>query len=92
MIDPAIQELRRLLEEGFPDTRKEMGDSVWEFFKFREDLSMALGVIMYKDRVVNEHVKELKPELSPALIIGTLLRIRCNWKMCSKYAPILLFS
>ena len=31
-----------------------MGDSVWEFFKFGEDLSMALGVIMYKDRVVNE--------------------------------------
>ena len=91
MIDPAIQELRRLLEEGFPDTRKEMGDSVWEFFKFGEDLSMALGVIMYKDRVVNEHVKELKPELSPAPIIGTLLRIRCNWKICSEYAPNFAF-
>ena len=29
-----------------------MGDSVREFFKFRDNLSMAQGVILYKDRVV----------------------------------------
>ena len=44
MIEPVKQDLRRLLEEGFPDTRKEMGDSVREF---QEDLSMAQGVILY---------------------------------------------
>ena len=37
--DPDMQELRRLLEEGFPETRDGMGDSVREFFKFQEDLS-----------------------------------------------------
>ena len=30
-MDPVMQELGRLLEEGFPETRKEMGDSVREF-------------------------------------------------------------
>ena len=52
MMDPVMQELGRLLEEGFPETRNEMGDSVREFFKFRDNLSMAQGVILYKDRVV----------------------------------------
>ena len=52
MMDPVMQELKRLLEEGFPETRNEMGDSVREFFKFREHLSMAEGAILYKDRVV----------------------------------------
>ena len=50
--DPVMQELGRLLEEGFPDTRNEVGDSVREFFKFRDNLSVAQGVILYKDRVV----------------------------------------
>ena len=44
MVDPVIQELRRLLEEGFPETRNAMGDSTKEFFKFRENLSMVQGV------------------------------------------------
>ena len=33
MTDPAMQKLRRLLEEGFPYTRNNMGDSVREFFQ-----------------------------------------------------------
>ena len=32
--DPVMRELGRLLEEGFPETRNEIGDSVREFFKF----------------------------------------------------------
>ena len=51
-MDPVMQELGRLLEEDFPETRNEMGDSVREFFKLRDDLSVAQGVILYKDRVV----------------------------------------
>ena len=51
-MDPVMQELGRLLEEGFPETRNEMGDSVREFFKFCNNLSMAQGVVLYKDRVV----------------------------------------
>ena len=65
-IDPTMQELRRLLEEGFPETRKEMEDSVREFFKLREDLSMVQGVILYKDRVVIP--KRLRKEILEALI------------------------
>ena len=68
MVNPAMQELRRLLEEGFPDTRKEMGDSVREFFKFREDLSMAQGVILFKDRVVIP--RRLRREISEGLHAG----------------------
>ena len=45
-MDPVIQELGRLLEEGFPETRNEMGDSAREFFKFRDNLSVAQGVIL----------------------------------------------
>ena len=52
MDDQDMQELRRLMEEGFPETRNWMGDSIREFFKFREDLSRVQGVILYKDRVV----------------------------------------
>ena len=33
-MDPVMQELGRLLEEGFPKTRNKMGDSVRELFKF----------------------------------------------------------
>ena len=36
MMDPVMQVLRKLLEEG--DMRNGMGDSFREFFKFREDL------------------------------------------------------
>ena len=52
MLDPSMQELGRFLEEGFTETRNGMGDSVREFFKFREYLSIVQGVTMYKDRVV----------------------------------------
>ena len=45
-VDPVMQELGRLLEEGFLEKRNEMGDSVREFFKFRDNLSMAQGVIL----------------------------------------------
>ena len=31
MTDPVMQELKKLLEEGFPETRNEVGDSVGEF-------------------------------------------------------------
>ena len=46
-----MQELKKLLEEGFPETRNEVGDSVREFFKFWEDLSIVQRVVLYKDRV-----------------------------------------
>ena len=52
MTDPVMQELKKLLEEGFPEIRNEVGDSVREFFKFWEDLSIVQGVVLYKDRVV----------------------------------------
>ena len=68
MSNPAMQELRRLLEKGFPDTRNEMGDSVREFFKFREDLSMTQGVILFKDRVVIP--RKLRKEILEVLHAG----------------------
>ena len=54
-MDPVMQELGRLLEEGFPGTRNEMGDSVREFF-------------MYKDRVVLPRV--LRREILEGLHAG----------------------
>ena len=42
-VDPVMQELGRLLEEGFPETRNTVGDSVREFFKFRENINGAGG-------------------------------------------------
>ena len=68
MMDPLMQELRRLLEEGFPETRNGMRDSTREFFKFREDLSMVLGVILYKDRVIIP--RRLRKEILEGLHAG----------------------
>ena len=45
-----------------------MGDSVREFFKFRDNLSMAQGVILYKDRVVVPRV--LRREILEGLHAG----------------------
>ena len=67
-VDPVLQELGSLLEEGFPETRNEVGDSVRKFFKFRENLCMAQGVILYKDRVVVPRV--LRREIVEGLHAG----------------------
>merc|ERR1712055_884831 len=60
-----MHELGRLLEEGFLETRNEVGDSVREF---RDNLSMAQGVILYKDRVVIPRV--LRREILEGLHAG----------------------
>ena len=66
--DQAMQELGRLMEEGYLETRNGMGDSVRECFKFWEDLSMAQGVTLYKDRVVI--TRRLRREILEGLHAG----------------------
>ena len=52
LVDPVMQELVGMVEEGFPDNRSEVSDSLKEFFKLRDSLRVSQGVVMYNGRVV----------------------------------------
>ena len=51
-LDPSMRELIKLVEDGFPVNRDGVSDSVREYFKHRDSLSVCEGVVLYNWRVV----------------------------------------
>ena len=50
--DPIMSELASIIEDGFPDSRKDLHPQISQYHQFRDHLTTHDGVILYKDRVV----------------------------------------
>ena len=50
--DKATTLLVKFIQNGFPNTRKEMPDVVERYWEFREHLTSVDGVVLYKDRII----------------------------------------
>ena len=50
--DQALQEVIRLVHDGFPGHRNRMEDNTREFFKIRDNLQVSQGVLLYNWRTV----------------------------------------
>ncbi|XP_055715454.1 uncharacterized protein K02A2.6-like [Phlebotomus papatasi] len=50
--DPALQKLRKLILEGWPDSREEVPKVIRNYFTFRDELSILDGIIFKGDQVV----------------------------------------
>ena len=63
--DPDILEYADLIENGMPDSHLKMPAALKDFFRFRDELSTIVGVVLYKDRIVVP--KSLREEVLDAL-------------------------
>ncbi len=50
--DPVTFELLQMVEDGLPDSKAQYPAPLRDYFNFREHLSTAGGVVLYKDRIV----------------------------------------
>ena len=50
--DRQLADLATQVEQGFPPDKKLVVEGLLEFWRFREDLSLVEGVVLYKGRVV----------------------------------------
>ena len=66
--DRALQEVIRMVREGFPDHRNKMEDNTREFFKIRDNLQVSQGVLLYNWRTVIPRV--LRREVLEGLHAG----------------------
>ena len=50
--DPIMTSLSNMILDGFPPQRHDVPEELRNYFRFREDLSIVDGVVMYGDRIV----------------------------------------
>ena len=50
--DPTLQILIHVIQNGFPVSKDSGPDEVKEYFRYREDLSVCDGLILFKSRVL----------------------------------------
>jgi len=50
--DPSLQSLMKVIQNGFPPSKQLCPDNVKEYYRYREELSVADGIILFKNRVL----------------------------------------
>ena len=50
--DPTLQILIHVIQNGFPDSKDSYQDEVKEYFRYREDLSVCDGLILFKSHAL----------------------------------------
>ena len=64
-LDSALQSLIKTIQIGFPECKERCTNEAREYFRYRDDLSVGDGIILYKSRILIP--RSLRPEVLESL-------------------------